>query len=69
MLETRLCERLTQREKDVLHCLSEGLSNGQIAAKLSVTVKTVEFHLTHVYKKIGVRNRSEALLVLFANQE
>jgi DNA-binding NarL/FixJ family response regulator len=38
---------------------AEGRSNREIAAELYVTQKTVEFHLRHVYAKLGVRSRTQ----------
>ena len=37
---------------------ASGLTNRQIAAEMTVTVKAVEWHLSHVYRKLGVRNRT-----------
>ena len=48
---------LTQRELQILHLLIEGRTNKAIAGELSVCEKTVEFHLNHIYTKIGVRTR------------
>ena len=36
-----------------------GSSNRQVAAELFVSVKTIQFHLTHIYAKLGVRSRTE----------
>jgi DNA-binding NarL/FixJ family response regulator len=49
---------LTAREWEIARLVGEGLSNGQIAIRLHVTPKTVEAHLTRVYRKLGVRSRS-----------
>jgi len=38
---------------------AEGTSNAEIAQSLSVTVKTVEMHLTHAYRKLGIKGRAE----------
>lgn len=51
---------LTEREAEVLRLLAQGLSNPQIARKLSISRKTVEHHLTHIYNKIGVSCRTAA---------
>jgi DNA-binding NarL/FixJ family response regulator len=51
---------LTRSELAVLRALSQGLLNKQIAQELSVTQQTVKFHLTNVYRKLGVANRTEA---------
>jgi DNA-binding CsgD family transcriptional regulator len=52
--------RLTQREAEVLGLLAQGLSNKEIAAILSLSDRTVERHVTGLYRKIGVERRTEA---------
>ncbi len=51
--------RLTAQELAVARLVADGMSNRQVAAKLFVSVKTVQFHLTHIYTKLGVRSRGE----------
>jgi DNA-binding NarL/FixJ family response regulator len=51
---------LTKREMEILRLASEGLSNSQMAKMLWVTEQTVKFHLSNIYRKIDVRNRTEA---------
>jgi DNA-binding NarL/FixJ family response regulator len=51
---------LTRSELAVLRAAAQGLPNKQIAAQLSVTQQTVKFHLTKIYRKLGVANRTEA---------
>lgn len=51
----------TPRERDVLTLLMQGQTNKEIAAALHVCTKTVEFHLTKIYAKLGVMNRVEAV--------
>jgi DNA-binding NarL/FixJ family response regulator len=51
---------LTRRELEILRLVSEGLSNAQLARMLWVTEQTVKFHLSNVYRKLGVGNRTEA---------
>jgi DNA-binding NarL/FixJ family response regulator len=51
---------LTPSELAVLRAAAEGLPNKQIAAQLSVAQQTVKFHLTKIYRKLGVTNRTEA---------
>ena len=50
-------ESLTPRERQVATLAAEGLSNREIAKTLVVTVKTVEYHLKHSYRKLGVTSR------------
>jgi ATP/maltotriose-dependent transcriptional regulator MalT len=58
---------LTTREAEVLELLSHGLSNRAIAARLVLSAKTVEHHVSQVLGKLGLRNRSEAA-AYFLNQ-
>jgi DNA-binding CsgD family transcriptional regulator len=51
---------LTARELEVLLLLVEGLSNKQIAKRLIISPRTVNFHLDHIYSKLGVNTRTEA---------
>jgi len=53
-------ERLTPRELQILRLVATGASNCRIAAELWVTEQTVKFHLSNVYQKLGVANRTEA---------
>lgn len=53
-------EALTPREVEILALLAGGSANKEIAARLGLSVHTVERHLTNLYGKIGVRSRSEA---------
>jgi NarL family two-component system response regulator LiaR len=52
--------RLTRREVDILRLAAEGHSNAQLAQMLWVTEQTVKFHLSNIYRKLGVSNRTEA---------
>jgi len=51
---------LTPRELEILRLVASGSSNGLIARQLWVTEQTVKFHLSNVYRKLGVANRTEA---------
>jgi DNA-binding NarL/FixJ family response regulator len=51
---------LTRRELEILRFVAKGTSNGAIARRLWVTEQTVKFHLSNVYRKLGVANRTEA---------
>lgn len=51
---------LTKREAEVLHLLATGLSNKAIGEQLCVAEHTVEHHLKHIYRKLGVKKRVEA---------
>jgi LuxR family maltose regulon positive regulatory protein len=56
-----LVEPLTEREIEVLHLIAAGLSNRDIAAELVVAVSTVKSHINHIYGKLGVKNRTQAI--------
>ena len=52
---------LTGREITMLQALARGLTNQLIGRELWVTEQTVKFHLTNIYRKLGVDNRTEAV--------
>ena len=49
---------LTDREREVLAAVSEGLSNKAIAARLGITERTVEAHITQLFNKLGITGDS-----------
>lgn len=53
-------EALTRREREVLQLAADGYSNKEISNELFISEVTVKVHLRHIYKKLGVRNRTEA---------
>jgi DNA-binding NarL/FixJ family response regulator len=55
--------KLSPREMDVLALLVKGKSNREIAAELNLSLGTVKSHLSSMYKKLGVSNRTQAALV------
>jgi LuxR family transcriptional regulator, maltose regulon positive regulatory protein len=56
-----LVEPLTARELEVLRLLAAGASNRAIAEQLVVTLETVKKHLSHIFDKLGVANRTQAV--------
>jgi DNA-binding NarL/FixJ family response regulator len=52
---------LTQREEEILRFLAEGLSNKEIADRVKISYDTVRAHLRHIYEKLHVRGRTEAV--------
>ena len=60
-------EPLSRREAQVLAAVQNGLSNRQIAERISVCEDTVKYHLKHIFLKLGVRRRSEAVAVAVYN--
>jgi DNA-binding CsgD family transcriptional regulator len=59
-------ESLTPSELRIAHLAADGSSNAEIAQALFVTVKTVEMHLTHVYRKLGIPGRGELARALIS---
>jgi DNA-binding NarL/FixJ family response regulator len=57
-------ERLTDREREVLHLAAEGRTNSEIADRLFVSPRTVETHRAHLMQKLGFKNQTE--LIRFA---
>lgn len=53
-------DELTAREVEVLRLVADGLSSAEIGRRLWVTEQTVKFHLSNIYRKLGVANRTEA---------
>ncbi|HEX5138884.1 MAG TPA: LuxR C-terminal-related transcriptional regulator [Planctomycetota bacterium] len=60
-------EGLTPQEMKVLRLVGDGLSNRQIAEKMQVAPSTVRSHLKHLYSKLGLRSRSEAVSYALRN--
>lgn len=53
-------EALTPRELEVLKMISSGLTNAEAAKRLDLSVHGIKFHLTEIYRRLGVTNRTEA---------
>jgi DNA-binding CsgD family transcriptional regulator len=61
-------EALTEREREVLKMIAQGMPNKVIGAKLFITEKTVKTHANHVFRKLGVASRLQATLVFQSYQ-
>jgi DNA-binding NarL/FixJ family response regulator len=59
--------QLTERELEILRLVAAGAPNSRIAARLWITEQTVKFHLSNVYRKLGVANRTEASHHAYSN--
>ena len=54
-------EDLSPREIEVLQLVARGYANKEIAARLTITEATVKTHLAHIFQKLGVNDRTEAV--------
>ncbi len=59
---------LSPRELEVLRLIANGLTNGEVAERLHVTVHAVKFHLAAIYRRLGVSNRTEAAVFYLRSQ-
>jgi NarL family two-component system response regulator YdfI len=54
-------EELTSRETEVLHMMSAGLTNREIATALGISENTVKFHIASIFRKLGTSTRTETV--------
>ena len=59
---------LSSRETEILAALRRGLSNRQIADSAQLSENTVKFHLKNVFRKLGVKHRTQAVLVAISRE-
>lgn len=64
-----LCKKLTKRESEVLHLISEGYQNKNIADRLSLSEHTIKLHIHHIISKLGVSNRTEAAAIYLQSDQ
>jgi DNA-binding NarL/FixJ family response regulator len=55
--------RLTEREREILRLLAEGLANKEISARLGIAERTVKFHVSEILARLGASNRAHAVTV------
>ena len=62
-----MLEKLTDKERQIAGSVVRGRTNQEVADELELSHKTVEWTLTRVYRKLGVRSRTELVLLLLRN--
>ena len=62
-----LAARLTEREVEVLGLVGRGLSNDQLAAQLTISIKTVKSHISHLLSKLEARDRAQLVIAAYDN--
>jgi two-component system, NarL family, nitrate/nitrite response regulator NarL len=66
--QTKRISSLTERERQVINLIAEGLKNRQIAERLFISPTTVTHHLSSIYSKLGVSDRLELVIYAFSNK-
>ena len=67
-LDKEKIEWLTKRELDVLRLISEGCSNKKISDELTISERTVKNHISHIFRKIDVEDRTQAVVFAIRNK-
>lgn len=67
-LDKEKIELLTKRELDVLRLISEGCSNKKISDELTISERTVKNHISHIFRKIDVEDRTQAAVFAIRNK-
>jgi DNA-binding NarL/FixJ family response regulator len=65
--KTALMTALNRREEEIARLVASGLSNAEVAQRLSLSLYTVKNHLFHAYEKLGISTRIELLLYMLSH--
>ncbi|WP_254443463.1 response regulator transcription factor [Ruegeria atlantica] len=61
-------QSLSRKERTILEALSQGMSNRDLSRELQISTNTVKFHLSNIYDKLGVKNRTQAIAYYYSSQ-
>ena len=67
-LEKDPIQQLSRKERIILEAMSKGLTNRELSLELGISINTVKFHLSNLFEKLGVRNRSQAIAYFYSNK-
>ena len=59
---------LTAKELEILKWIKHGKSNGEISEIVAVSVKTIEYHVANIFRKLGASNRTAAVVIAIQNK-
>jgi two-component system, NarL family, nitrate/nitrite response regulator NarL len=60
---------LTERERQIMHLVSEGLSNKEVGRQLNISDGTIKVHLHHIYQKLAISNRTALAALAFSHHD
>ena len=64
-VESEVGHDLSEREREVLRLVAQGLSNTEVGQQLAISRSTVKFHLSSIFSKLGVSNRPELIALAY----
>ncbi|KNG95639.1 response regulator transcription factor [Pseudaestuariivita atlantica] len=67
-LQTDPMQTLSRKERVMLEALSKGLTNRELSAELGISTNTVKFHLSNLYDKLSVKNRTQAIAFYYSSR-
>jgi len=62
-------DTMSRKERVLLEALAKGLTNRELARELEISTNTVKFHLSNVYEKLGVKNRTQAIAFFYGSRQ
>ncbi|WP_253283630.1 response regulator transcription factor [Ruegeria atlantica] len=61
-------QSLSRKERAILEALAQGMSNRELSKELQISTNTVKFHLSNIYEKLNVKNRTQAIAFFYSSQ-